>query len=112
MLHALAGEPFMGEPAAIRTNIPGAPPGETELASSGWGFFWAAIAPYSFPILAIPPLILKLLPFGQTPPASLVIDILLGPRLWVSIITASGAISACNRLISPLSANSWASPLP
>ena len=64
MAHALASEQFMGEPTYIKTNVPGAPPGETKPASSGWGTFWVAIAPYSFPLLAIPPLVLRLLPFG------------------------------------------------
>jgi hypothetical protein len=92
MTHALVGWPFMGEPVSMEVKADGASPsGKTKWISANRPNFIVSIAPYSFPILAIPPLILKLLPFGQTPPASLGIDAVLGAALafhYLSILDA------------------------
>jgi hypothetical protein len=94
MTHALVGLPFWGEAAYINVEA------RDQITHSGGETTWILptatshppflmlIAPYSLPLLAVPPLILRLLPIGQTPPASLVIDAVLGAALafhYVSI---------------------------
>ena len=84
MAHAWTGLMFLGEADMIRVegrNTPESSSGETDWGLRNREIFLVSIAPYSFPLLAIPPLVLKLLPFGQTPPASLVIDVVLGAAL-------------------------------
>ena len=78
---------FMGEANYIETVARDSPEGSG--GQTRWPLdaptthlpFLVYIAPYSFPLLAIPPLLLRLLPFGQTPPASLMIDAVLGATL-------------------------------
>jgi hypothetical protein len=93
MTHALVGWPFMGKPVSIEVKADSASPsGEIKWISANRPNFIVSIAPYSFPILAIPPLILKLLPFGQTPPASLAIDAVLGAALAFHYLSIWDAI--------------------
>jgi hypothetical protein len=88
MTHALVGFPLLGAPTKLQVTADTRGGAGTTTFGNPQESFLVLIAPYSFPILAMPLLIIKFLPFAQTAPASIVIDMLLGAALgfhYVSI---------------------------